>query len=42
MRDTHQIYTDVVNEVLRPYGKEQTWQIKSLLMGKPEREATSK
>ncbi|KAK0566995.1 hypothetical protein OC861_002957 [Tilletia horrida] len=31
---------DVVNQVLRPYGKEQTWEIKAQLMGKPEREAT--
>ena len=35
-----QIYTDVVNELLRPHGKEQTWEIKSKLMGKPERDAT--
>lgn len=26
--DSETIYTDVVNEVLRPYGKEQTWEIK--------------
>ncbi|WFD00508.1 pseudouridine 5'-phosphatase [Malassezia yamatoensis] len=38
--DSERIYTDVVNEVLRPYGKEQSWEIKSKLMGKPERDAT--
>lgn len=26
--DSETIYTDVVNEVLKPYGKEQTWEIK--------------
>lgn len=30
----------VVNKILAPYGKEQTWEIKSRLMGTPEREAT--
>lgn len=35
-----QIYTKVVNDILRPYGKEQTWEIKANLMGKPERDAT--
>lgn len=34
------IYTDVVNEILAPHGKEQTWEIKSRLMGKSERDAT--
>ncbi|WFD23290.1 pseudouridine 5'-phosphatase [Malassezia equina] len=38
--DSERIYTDVVNEVLKPYGKEQTWDIKSKLMGQPERAAT--
>ncbi|WFD26603.1 pseudouridine 5'-phosphatase [Malassezia nana] len=38
--DSERIYTDVVNEILRPYGKEQTWDIKSKLMGQPERAAT--
>lgn len=38
--DSERIYTDVVNEVLKPYGKEQTWEIKAKLMGKPEKEAT--
>ncbi|PKI84732.1 hypothetical protein MVES_000845 [Malassezia vespertilionis] len=38
--DSERIYTDVVNQILKPYGKEQTWEIKSKLMGKPERPAT--
>ncbi|KAL4400667.1 phosphatase [Malassezia pachydermatis] len=38
--DSERIYTDVVNEILKPYGKEQTWSIKARLMGKPERDAT--
>ncbi|KAL9940736.1 hypothetical protein V8E36_000224 [Tilletia maclaganii] len=38
--DSESLYTDCVNEVLKPYGKEQTWEIKAQLMGKPEREAT--
>ncbi len=37
--DSENIYTDVVNDVLRPYGKEQTWAIKAQLMGRPERDA---
>lgn len=37
--DSEGIYTTVVNDILRPYGKEQTWEIKANLMGKPEREA---
>lgn len=35
-----QVYTIVVNKILAPYGKEQTWEIKSRLMGTPERRAT--
>lgn len=38
--DSEGIYTKVVNDILKPYGKEQTWEIKANLMGKPEREAT--
>ena len=38
--DSERIYTDVVNEILKPHGKEQTWDIKARLMGKPERDAT--
>lgn len=40
--DSEGIYTKVVNDILKPYGKEQTWEIKANLMGKPEREATRK
>ncbi|EST07129.1 HAD-like domain protein [Kalmanozyma brasiliensis GHG001] len=38
--DSEGIYTTVVNDILKPYGKQQTWEIKANLMGKPEREAT--
>ncbi|SNX87376.1 related to GS1 protein [Melanopsichium pennsylvanicum] len=38
--DSEGIYTKVVNDILLPHGKEQTWEIKANLMGKPEREAT--
>lgn len=38
--DSENVYTDVVNEVLKPYGKEQTWATKQKLMGRPERDAT--
>lgn len=38
--DSERIYTDVVNDILRPYGKEQSWDVKSKLMGQPERAAT--
>lgn len=38
--DSETIYTTVVNDVLRPYGKEQTFEIKATLMGMPERKAT--
>ncbi|KDN45471.1 HAD-like protein [Tilletiaria anomala UBC 951] len=37
--DSEGVYTQVVNDVLRPYGKEQTWEIKAHLMGMPERNA---
>lgn len=30
----------MVNKILAPYGKEQTWEIKSRIMGTPERKAT--
>lgn len=29
-----------MNKILAPYGKEQTWEIKSRIMGTPERKAT--
>jgi pseudouridine-5'-monophosphatase len=38
--DSEIVYTIVVNKILAPYGKEQTWEIKSKLMGTPERKAT--
>jgi pseudouridine-5'-monophosphatase len=38
--DSENVYTVVVNKILAPYGKEQTWEIKSRLMGTPERKAT--
>ncbi|KAI0645778.1 HAD-like protein [Trametes meyenii] len=37
--DSERVYTDVTNELLAPYGKEMTWDIKAGLMGKPERDA---
>lgn len=37
--DSERLYTDIVNDVLRPYGKEQTWSTKHKLMGRPERDA---
>ncbi|KAI0030954.1 HAD-like protein [Vararia minispora EC-137] len=39
MIDSEQVYTDVTNEILKPYGAEMTWAIKAGLMGKPERAA---
>ncbi|PWN31919.1 HAD-like protein [Meira miltonrushii] len=38
--DSEIVYTIVVNKILAPYGKEQTWEIKSRIMGTPERKAT--
>ncbi|CAE7202941.1 unnamed protein product [Rhizoctonia solani] len=38
--NTEDVYTKVTNDILRPYGKEMTWDIKKELMGKPERVAT--
>lgn len=38
--DSERIYTEVVNEILKPFGRQQTWDIKAKLMGKPERDAT--
>ncbi|KAI0744120.1 HAD-like protein [Daedaleopsis nitida] len=39
--DSERVYTEVTNELLAPYGKEMTWDIKAGLMGKPEREAAA-
>lgn len=33
------VYTKVVNEVLKPYGLEQGWDLKMKLMGMPEKKA---
>ncbi|KAJ8083857.1 hypothetical protein PM082_002623 [Marasmius tenuissimus] len=39
MIDSEKIYTDVTNEILAPFGKEMSWEIKAGCMGKPERAA---
>lgn len=39
--DSEIVYTVVVNDLLRPYGKEQTWAIKARLMGTPDRVAVT-
>ncbi|KAF8631931.1 hypothetical protein AX15_002184 [Amanita polypyramis BW_CC] len=36
MIDSERMYTEVTNQILRPYGKEMTWHIKAGCMGKPE------
>ncbi|KAM6496964.1 HAD-like domain containing protein [Amanita muscaria] len=36
MIDSERIYTEVTNQILRPYGKEMTWDIKAGCMGKPQ------
>ncbi|KAF8520482.1 HAD-like protein [Hysterangium stoloniferum] len=38
--DSERVYTDITNEILAPYGKEMTIEIKAGLMGKPERAAS--
>ncbi|GAA6024804.1 hypothetical protein JCM11491_005612 [Sporobolomyces phaffii] len=37
--DSERMYTKVTNDVLRPYGKQVTWDIKSQLMGRPAHDA---
>ncbi|PWN19975.1 HAD-like protein [Microstroma glucosiphilum] len=37
--DSEGVYTKVVNEVLKPYGLEQGWDLKMKLMGMPEKKA---
>ncbi|GAA5992503.1 hypothetical protein JCM5350_003499 [Sporobolomyces pararoseus] len=37
--DSERMYTKVSNDLLRPYGKEITWEIKSQLMGRPAHDA---
>jgi len=39
--DTERVYTKATNDILAPYGKEMTWDIKAGLMGKPERDAAT-
>ncbi|KAL0956853.1 hypothetical protein HGRIS_002961 [Hohenbuehelia grisea] len=41
MIDSERVYTEVTNEILAPFGKEMTWDIKAGCMGKPEREAAA-
>ncbi|KAG8692111.1 hypothetical protein FRC09_011451 [Ceratobasidium sp. 395] len=38
--DSESVYTKVTNDILAPYGKIMTWDIKKELMGKPERAAS--
>lgn len=37
-----QTYTVVTNEVLAPYGKTLTWELKASLMGRPAHDAASR
>jgi len=37
--DSEHVFTEVTNDILSEYGKTMTWEIKSQLMGKPDREA---
>ncbi|PFH51916.1 hypothetical protein AMATHDRAFT_74609 [Amanita thiersii Skay4041] len=37
--DSERVYTDVTNQILEPYGKKMTWDIKAGCMGKPEMDA---
>ncbi|ESK93841.1 hypothetical protein Moror_13091 [Moniliophthora roreri MCA 2997] len=39
MLDSEKIYTDVTNDILAPFGREMTWEMKAGCMGKPERAA---
>lgn len=39
--DSELVYTQVVNDLLRPYGLEQTWAIKAKIMGCPDRVAST-
>ncbi|KAF8490317.1 HAD-like protein [Russula emetica] len=41
MIDSERVYTEVTNDILAPYGVKMTWEIKSGLMGKPERASTA-
>ncbi|EFP90611.1 uncharacterized protein PGTG_16637 [Puccinia graminis f. sp. tritici CRL 75-36-700-3] len=37
--DSERLYTQVTNEVLAPYNKQLTWEIKAMLMGRPSEES---
>ncbi|OAV94007.1 hypothetical protein PTTG_06718 [Puccinia triticina 1-1 BBBD Race 1] len=37
--DSERLYTQVTNEVLAPYNKQLTWEIKAMLMGRPAEES---
>ncbi|KDE09464.1 hypothetical protein MVLG_00366 [Microbotryum lychnidis-dioicae p1A1 Lamole] len=39
--DSERIYTQVSNQVLAPYGKEMTWEIKAGIMGRPALDAAT-
>lgn len=39
MLDSERLYTTVTNEILAPYNKQLTWEIKSMLMGRPAHES---
>ncbi|KAH8835669.1 HAD-like protein [Flagelloscypha sp. PMI_526] len=41
MINTEEVYTDVTNEILAPFGVSMTWETKAGCMGKPELEAAS-
>lgn len=42
MLDSEQVYTSVTNEVLAPYGKSLSWELKASLMGRPAHDATAR
>ncbi|PLW19555.1 hypothetical protein PCANC_01555 [Puccinia coronata f. sp. avenae] len=37
--DSERLYTQVTNEILAPYNKQLTWEIKAMLMGRPSEES---
>ncbi|KAI5479263.1 Haloacid dehalogenase-like hydrolase domain containing protein [Pseudohyphozyma bogoriensis] len=41
MLDSENVYTHVSNEVLKPYGKVMTWEVKSQLMGRPAHDSAA-
>ncbi|GAA6046887.1 hypothetical protein JCM3770_003412 [Rhodotorula araucariae] len=42
MIDSERLYTVASNEILAPYGKELTWEIKAQLMGRPAHESAAR